>query len=182
MAPAFLMTPSSTDMATVFLKLQLRLFCLEADHSFWPLVTTFSFFVMLKARLFFTKLMMEQLCQPSSTLGALGCIFMATDTVEAGRALKMQKCWASVVTDHCFFIAESKWKMDPPAQSVCKKIMVHITIMRQEQFVRSERFLLFFTWHFSASRGRDEKIPGRAVAYLKLIHLSFQVNASWLGS
>lgn len=46
------------------------------------------------------------------TVGALGRSFMATDTEKAGRALKMQKGWALVVTDHCYFIAELKWKMD----------------------------------------------------------------------
>lgn len=38
---------------------------------------------------------------------------MATDTVQAGRTLKMQKDWASVVSDQRYFIAELKWKMDP---------------------------------------------------------------------
>lgn len=38
---------------------------------------------------------------------------MAADTVQAGKALKMQKGWASVVTDQWYFIVELKWKMDP---------------------------------------------------------------------
>lgn len=59
------------------------------------------------------ELIVEQFCQPSSTLIALGCSFMATDNVQAQRALKMQKGWASTITDQCYFIAELKWKTDP---------------------------------------------------------------------
>ncbi len=59
-----------------------------------------------------TKLIIEPCRQPSSTLRALGRSFMATDTVHAGRTLKMQKGWASVVTDQCYFMVELKWKMD----------------------------------------------------------------------
>ena len=38
-----------------------------------------------------TELIAEQCCQPCSALRALGCSFMAADTVQAGKALKMQK-------------------------------------------------------------------------------------------
>lgn len=54
------------------------------------------------------------------TLRALGCSFMATDTVRAGRALKMQEGWASVVTDHCYFTVELKWRMDPFCVCSCQ--------------------------------------------------------------
>ena len=70
---------------------------------------------MLKAGIWAkTKLIIERRCQLPSAPGALGCSFMATDTVRAGRALKMQKGWALVVTDQRYFMAELKWKMDSP--------------------------------------------------------------------
>lgn len=81
-----------------------------------------------------TGMIAETSCSPFSSLKSIGCSFMATEILQVGMALKMQKGWALVVTDQCYFIEELKWKIDP-AKCVCIKIMVHVIIMRLKLYI-----------------------------------------------
>lgn len=130
-----------------------------------------------------TERILEQQCQPSSTLTALGCSFMAASRngIKDAEGLRLGGHWSVVL------YSGIKMKNGPPAKCACTRIIVLIIITRDRHYMEIDNCLVWKDLnktliHFTCQNYHNSiwTFPMTAcdiinIVYMWLVHLSWDI-------